>query len=152
MSKFEVLDLKRQQKSKKDIHASFRSFDEPESLISSSMRRAPGTFELKDNVIAKVAESLIITLGAAKGFLLQDLFADKAVYAIKMDQLTRLGSTEARLKDAQGSVFWARLSLKGKGVFLEDIDIEKNFELDCEDLMEEQERVMCFTQELPAFQ
>lgn len=152
MSKFEVADLKKRPESKKDINSAFRNFEEPECFLSSTMRRAAGSLELKDDIVAKLTQGLISTLGFVKGFLLQDLFADKAVYPIKRDQLARLGTTEARLKDAQGEIFWARLTKKKDSILLEDIDIEKNFELECEDLLEEQERTISLSAEIPAYQ
>ena len=57
------------------------------------------------------------------------------------------------MKDAAGSIFWARLTSKGENRFLiEDIDIEKNFELDGEDLIEEQEREFSRFGMTPSFQ
>ncbi|WP_300834961.1 hypothetical protein [uncultured Parasutterella sp.] len=57
------------------------------------------------------------------------------------------------MKDAAGSIFWARLTSKGENrLLIEDIDIEKNFELDGEDLIEEQEREFSRFSMTPSFQ
>ena len=51
------------------------------------------------------------------------------------------------------SIFWARLTSKGENrLLIEDIDIEKNFELDGEDLIEEQEREFNRFGMMPSFQ
>ena len=57
------------------------------------------------------------------------------------------------MKDAAGSIFWARLTSKGENrLLIEDINIEKNFELDGEDLIEEQEREFSRFSMTPSFQ
>ena len=57
------------------------------------------------------------------------------------------------MKDAACSIFWARLTSKGENrLLIEDIDIEKNFELDGEDLIEEQEREFSRFGMTPSFQ
>ena len=93
------------------------------------------------------------TLGIAAGYLLRDLIVDQAVFQVKEAQLNRIGKTEVRMKDAAGSIFWARLTSKGENrLLIEDIDIEKNFELDGEDLIEEQEREFSRFGMTPSFQ
>ena len=125
-----------------DINQTFTYTEETSECVICSTRRESGWVTVeKSGIISKIGEGVAATLGIAAGYLLRDLIVDKAVFQVKEAQLNRIGKTEVRMKDAAGSIFWARLTSKGENrLLIEDIDIEKNFELDGEDLIEEQER------------
>ena len=124
-----------------DINQTFTYTEETSECVICSTRRESGWVTVeKSGIISKIGEGVAATLGIAAGYLLRDLIVDKAVFQVKEAQLNRIGKTEVRMKDAAGSIFWARLTSKGENrLLIEDIDIEKNFELDGEDLIEEQE-------------
>ena len=133
-----------------DINQTFTYTEETSECVICSTRRESGWVTVeKSGIISKIGEGIAATLGIAAGYLLRDLIVDKAVFQVKEAQLNRIGKTEVRMKDAAGSIFWARLTSKGENrLLIEDIDIEKNFELDGEDLIEEQEREFnrfCYT-------
>ena len=132
----------------KDINQTFGYTEETNECVFCSTRRESGWV-----TVEKSGEGIAATLGIAAGYLLRDLIVDQAVFQVKEAQLNRIGKTEVRMKDAAGSIFWARLTSKGENRFLiEDIDIEKNFELDGEDLIEEQEREFSRFGMTPSFQ
>ena len=138
----------------KDINQTFGYTEETNECVFCSTRRESGWVTVeKSGIISKIGEGIAATLGIAAGYLLRDLIVDQAVFQVKEAQLNRIGKTEVRMKDAAGSIFWARLTSKGENRFLiEDIDIEKNFELDGEDLIEEQEREFSHFGMTPSFQ
>lgn len=71
----------------------------------------------------------------------ENIFADKCSYSIKIAQLQNFGSCTARLLDHQGHAFWAEISfLNSNTLLIQDIDQIKRFEIDTEDLIEEEER------------
>lgn len=126
----------------KDINAAVQPVEEDSEAFSLSIRRSAGLVSIKEGVVYEISASLSHTFGTAERFDLISAAVDRHVFSFKLSQLLSRGKTELRLRDKSGEIFWARLSKAiDEGRFLfEDIDIEKNFELDCEDLLEEQER------------
>ena len=81
-------------------------------LFVQPAEKAAGSRCKEDGIISKIGEGVAATLGIAAGYLLRDLIVDKAVFQVKEAQLNRIGKTEVRMKDAAGSIFWARLTSK----------------------------------------
>lgn len=154
MSKYTNGALRVLETADRDINQTFAYTEETGDCVFCSTRRESGWVTVeKSGIISKISESIASTLGIAAGYLLRDLVVDKAVFQVKEAQLNRVGKTEVRIKDAAGSVFWARLTSKdGNRLLIEDIDIEKNFEMDGEDLIEEQEREFSRFGMTPSFQ
>lgn len=154
MSKYTNGALRVLETADRDINQTFAYTEETKDCVFCSTRRKSGWVTVeKSGIISKISESIASTLGIAAGYLLRDLVVDKAVFQVKEAQLNRVGKTEVRIKDAADSVFWARLTSKdGNRLLIEDIDIEKNFEMDGEDLIEEQEREFSRFGMTPSFQ
>ncbi len=108
--------------------------------IQAAMRRESGRLVLTDGKISKFDRSLGNTLGDILGYSLEELFIDNHSSKIKLHQLQTLGKVDVRLMDGQGAIFWARLSRSDDLIHVEDIDLEKNFEMASEDLIESHER------------
>ncbi|MBQ8829694.1 MAG: hypothetical protein IJ022_06345 [Burkholderiaceae bacterium] len=71
----------------------------------------------------------------------ENIFAEKLSYLMKIAQLQNFGSCNARLLDHQGHAFWAKISfLSSNTLLIQDIDQIKRFEINTEDLIEEEER------------
>lgn len=135
------------------LEKGFAYEDEPVEYSGSFFRRELGSVTLEENgIISKISGNVSRSLGVAVGYLFSDLFTDASVFQMKKAQLNRVGKTEVRIKDAQGTAFWARLTSKDGALLIEDIDIEKNFEIDTEDLIEEQERELSAFDFAPAYQ
>ena len=127
----------------KDINAAGPTVVEETEAFSLSIRRSAGLVSIKeDGMVCEISASLSHTFGSAERFDLISAAVDRHVYPFKLSQLLSSGKAELRLRDKSGEIFWARLSraIEEDRYLFEDIDIEKNFELDCEDLLEEQER------------
>lgn len=154
MSKYTNGSLQFFETADKDINQTFAYTEETSECVFCSTRRESGWLTVeKSGIISKIGEGIAATFGIAAGYLLRDLVVDKAAFQVKAEQLSRMGKTEVRLKDAAGSIFWARLTSKdGNRLLIEDIDIEKNFEIDGEDLIEEQEREFNRFGMAPSFQ
>lgn len=108
--------------------------------LHTPFRRESGTLFMANGKISKFDGSLGKTLGDIKGFSLEELFIDDYSSKIKLYQLETLGKADVRLMDGAGSIFWARLSRSDDLIHVEDIDIEKQFQLSSEDLIESYER------------
>lgn len=126
----------------KDINAAVETVEEDSEAFSLSIRRPAGLVSIKEGIVSEISASLSHTFGAAEHFDLISAAVDRHVFPFKLSQLVSCGRAELRLRDKSGEIFWARLSkaIEEDRFLFEDIDIEKNFELDCEDLLEEQER------------
>lgn len=126
----------------KDINAAVQTVEEDTEAFSLSIRRAAGFVSIKEGIVCEISASLSHTFGTAERFDLISAAVDRHVLPFKLSQLLSSGKAELRLRDKRGEIFWARLSkaIEEDRFLFEDIDIEKNFELDCEDLLEEQER------------
>ncbi len=112
------------------------------TCIGCSHVRASGTLSTSDDVIMDMSQSLINTLGDKRLSHIFEIFADTQHINVLLLQLNLLGTVEARLIDAQGSVFWAKITNEGDWYLIEDIDLTKSFTFDCEDLIDEQERTL----------
>ncbi len=110
------------------------------TCIGCSHVRAGGTLSTSDDVIVDMSQSLISTLGDKRLSHIFEIFADTQHINVLLLQLNLLGTVEARLIDAQGSVFWAKITSDGDSYLIEDIDLAKSFMFDCEDMIDEQER------------
>lgn len=144
MSKFEngLLSSAAVVNVEKDINAAAQTVEEDTEAFCLSIRRPAGLVSIKEGIVYEISASLSHTFGTAERFDLISAAVDRHVFPFKLSQLLSSGKAELRLRDKSGEIFWARLSkATDEDRFLfEDIDIEKNFELDCEDLLEEQER------------
>lgn len=106
-----------------------------------SVQRRPEAFALiKNGKISESDENFKAVFGNSEGLKLSELFADSVSAKTKAPALEENGFVEVRMKDIRNNIFWAALRLSGDELTVEDIDIKKNFEIDCEDLLEEQER------------
>ena len=124
----------------REVPGSYHDIVETAESSPFPIKRPSGFFKLNNDRISFISESLQKTLGQKENCALEALVADLAVLKMKLHQLNTVGKAEIRLIDAEGTIFWTRISSTDNGYLVEDIDIEKNFELDCEDLCEEQER------------
>ena len=130
MSKYTNGALQVLETADKDINQTFGYTEETNECVFCSTRRESGWVTVeKSGIISKIGEGIAATLGIAAGYLLRDLIVDQAVFQVKEAQLNRIGKTEVRMKDAAGSIFWARLTSKGENrLLIEDIDIEKRIQ------------------------
>ena len=58
-----------------------------------------------------------------------------------MKKLFMYRSADCLILDGRQISYWARLTLEGNKLSVQDIDVEKRFELDSEDQIEELERM-----------
>ena len=61
--------------------------------------------------------------------------------AVKVKKLFMYRSADCLILDGRQISYWARLTLEGNKLSVQDIDVEKRFELDSEDQIEELERM-----------
>lgn len=154
MSKYTNGALQVLETADKDINQTFGYTEETNECVFCSTRRESGWVTVeKSGIISKIGEGIAATLGIAAGYLLRDLIVDQAVFQVKEAQLNRIGKTEVRMKDAAGSIFWARLTSKGENRLLieEHRYQEKNFELDGKTLRRQEREFSRFGM-TPSFQ
>jgi hypothetical protein len=109
-----------------------------------AQRRVLGSLILEEGKIKKFDADIGKSLAVRRGLPLTELFADEAVRRMKLMMLERTGRCEVRIRDLSGLVFWAEIRLDGNKVMIRDIDTEKKFEIDGEDILEEMEREPAF--------
>jgi hypothetical protein len=105
-----------------------------------SQRRVLGSLVIEEGKIKKFDADISKSISVRRGLPLAEIFADEAVRRLKLTMLERTGRCEVRLRDLSGMIFWAEMRRDGNVVSIRDIDLEKKFEIDGEDILEEMER------------
>lgn len=99
-----------------------------------------GSITLKNNKIIGLSAGLEESVKVEAGDDISQLFACQATADVNIKKLFMYRTVDCLILDSQRLSYWARLTLKGNKVQIADIDIEKRFELDSEDQIEELER------------
>lgn len=99
-----------------------------------------GCLTLKNNKIVGLSAGLEESVKVEAGDDISQLFACQATADVNIKKLFMYRTVDCLILDGQQVSYWARLTLKGNKVQIADIDIEKRFELDSEDQIEELER------------
>lgn len=107
---------------------------------SSDSKHLGGSITLKNNKIIRLSAGLEESVKVETGDDISQLFACQATAEVNIRKLFMYRTVDCLILDSQRLSYWARLTLKGNKVQIADIDIEKRFELDSEDQIEELER------------
>ncbi len=137
MAKLITFDLRPERKNPPKL---LRFYADPSEEVHFSSKREGGSIKVSDGIISEICSGLAKTFGLKNKAHVSELFADRSMSSYNLFRLERFGTADVRMIDSNGGIFWARLTKDGKSIRIEDIDDEKNFMLDCEDLIEEEER------------
>ncbi len=99
-----------------------------------------GSIILKNKTIVGLSAGLEESVKVKAGDDISQLFACQATADVNIKKLFMYRTVDCLILDSQRFSYWARLTLKGNKVQIADIDMEKRFELDSEDQIEELER------------
>ena len=126
------------EKSISDYSVGSFSFSADECSLDS--KHLGGSLTLKNNKIIRLSAGLEESVKVETGDDISQLFACQATADVNIKKLFMYRTVDCLILDGQRTSYWARLTLKGNKVQIVDIDIEKRFELDSEDQIEELER------------
>lgn len=126
------------EKSISDYSVGSFSFSADECSLDS--KHLGGSLTLKNNKIVGLSAGLEESVRVEAGDDISQLFACQATADVNIKKLFMYRTVDCLILDGQRASYWARLTLKGNKVQIVDIDIEKRFELDSEDQIEELER------------
>lgn len=102
--------------------------------------RTDSSIELKFGQIIRCDKNAVSVFGGIENKPFLSLFADRGAGIVKLSELERNQTCVAYLVDGDGRRFWARITIKENKVLISDIQREKSFLSDGEDLRESMER------------
>lgn len=141
MSKFLSLDYPSRTAETSVSEISFEFNNSVEEVFAYREYKTTGFLKIKNNQVIAVSDSLKNKLAIRVGDELPSLFANQLCASVQLKKLFLFRKVEARLIDSSNQAFWARLTLDSDKLIIEDIDLEKQFEIDTEDQIEEMERL-----------
>lgn len=115
------------------------------------VKRADSSIELKHGQIIRHDKNAASVFGQIEHKQFLSLFADRSAGIVKLSELERNQMCDAYLIDGDGMRFWARITIKEDTVLISDIQCEKSFLADGEDLRESMERSLLKKEEHSVF-
>lgn len=102
--------------------------------------RPDSHIELKYGQIIRCDKKAVSVFGQIENKPFLSLFADRSAGIVKLSELDHNQTCDAYLIDGDGVRFWARITIKEGKARISDIQREKSFLADGEDLRESMER------------